>query len=74
MGFAFSVWNDVARPRLIPLLLPILGFVQILLHGGQVGEVDMTNPGPDRVYLVKGTGDERWLKPVGDWSLHFPIG
>ena len=74
MGFAFSVWNAVARPFLVPLLFPILGFLQILMHGGEVGVVDMTDPGPDRVYRVRGKREEMHLEQVSYWSLHFPIG
>ncbi|MBO5411110.1 MAG: hypothetical protein J6A60_07600 [Clostridia bacterium] len=54
---------------LIPLIIPALGQVQVMLHGGKKGKLTMYEPSSDRVYRQKGVGQNAYLVPVSEATI-----
>ncbi len=67
-AFAFMMWNTVASPFLLPLLFPMLGRLEIRMHGGEATP-DFFCPEKERVYKLRGTGSGCYLEPVSEKSL-----
>ena len=68
VSFAFMMWDTVAAPVLIPLLIPALGRLQIRLYGGQAAP-KMFYPSQNRVYKMRGSGKNSSLKRVSKRSI-----
>ena len=69
VSFAFMLWNTVAKPFLMPLLLPAFARLQIKQHGGTALS-EMFFPPRERVYRLRGTGSGCYLEPVSDKSIN----
>ncbi len=75
MYFAFSMWNSVSDQKLVALVLPILGQLQLRIHGGKRNNLDMFCPRADQVLrLIGEKGDEQTLVPVSSGSIDQQIG
>ena len=68
MGIAFSIWNSGSASKLIPLILPVFGRLQILLHPHE-DEIDMYYPTENQVYKQRGSGDKAYLEKVSRQTL-----
>lgn len=75
MYFAFTMWNSVSGRKLIPLVMPAFGQLQLRMHGGTSNNLDMYCPTPDQVLRLKGgLGKEKYLVPVSAGSIDQQIG
>lgn len=75
MYFAFSMWNSVSGKKLIPLVIPAFGQLQLRMHGGEKNNLDMYCPRVDQVLRLKGgLGKEKQLVPVSPGSIDQQIG
>lgn len=73
--FAFSMWNSVSSKKVIPLVIPAFGQLQLRIHGGKENNLTMYCPRPDQVYRLEGKfGKEEVLVPVSAGSIDQPIG
>ena len=73
--FAFSMWNSVSGRKLIPLVLPAFGQLQLRMHDGEKNNLDMYCPKVDQVLRLKGgLGKEKQLIPVSPGSIDQQIG
>ncbi len=73
--FAFSMWNSVSGRKVVPLVIPAFGQLQLRMHGGTSDNLDMYCPTPDQVLRLKGgLGKEKVLVPVSAGSIDQPIG
>lgn len=71
-GFSFGVWNSVSKRKLIPLLLPILGRFEMVLHKHD-SNPEMFYPLSNRVYKQKKNRDKAYLIPVSYDSISHGI-
>ncbi len=74
MYFAFSMWNSVSGKKLVPLVIPALGQMQLRIHGGKADNLKMFCPPPERVYRLRGRGSNAKLVPVSAASIDQTIG
>jgi len=74
MFFAFTAWNKVSSKKLIPLVLPIFGQIQMMLYGAESNSLDMYYPSADRVYRQRGFGSLGHLEQVSSKSIDSDIG
>ena len=66
MGFAFSVWNECCKPKLIPMMFPFIGRLTMLTVLDTSRDLKMYTPKKNQVYRqVKGEG----IKPVSSSML-----
>lgn len=68
MGAAFSIWNSGATPKLIPLILPVFGRLQIMMYPHET-DIDMYYPTENQVYKQKGMGPNATLEKVSAGTL-----
>ncbi len=68
MSFAYMMWNTVASPFLMPLLFPMFGRLQIRIYGSETAPT-MFYPPKERVYRMRGTGQNCRLDPVKPKSI-----
>ncbi len=75
MYFAFSMWNSVSGRKVIPLVIPAFGQLQLRMHGGKENNLDMYCPRPDQVLRLEGKfGKPKVLVPVSAGSIDQEIG
>ncbi len=75
MYFAFSMWNSVSSRKVIPLVIPAFGQLQLRILGGKSDNLDMYCPRPEQVLRLKGgLGKEKVLVPVSASSIDQQIG
>lgn len=75
MYFAFSMWNCVSSKKVIPLVIPAFGQLQLRILGGKSDNLDMYCPTPDQVFRLEGKfGRKKVLVPVSAGSIDQPIG
>ncbi len=75
MYFAFSMWNSVSGRKVIPLVIPAFGQLQLRMHGGKSNNLDMYCPTPDQVFRLEGKfGKPKVLVPVSAGSIDQQIG
>lgn len=75
MYFAFSMWNSVSGRKVIPLVIPAFGQLQLRMHGGKENNLKMYCPRPDQVFRLEGKfGKEEVLVPVSAGSIDQEIG
>lgn len=73
--FAFSMWNSVSGRKVIPMVIPAFGQLQLRMHGGTSNNLDMYCPTPDQVLRLEGKlGNKKELVPVSAGSIDQPIG
>ena len=66
MGFAFSVWNECCKPKLIPMMFPFIGRLTMLTVLDTSRNLKMYKPKKNQVFRqVKGEG----IKPVSSSML-----
>lgn len=70
--FTLSIWNSVAKTKIIPIAVPIIAFLQIKLMGGQSDRPMFYAPA-DEVYKQIGNGDDAYIITVSEKSLENPI-
>ena len=68
MGIAFSIWNSGATPKLIPLIFPVFGRLQIMMYP-HMNEIDMYYPTVNQVYKQRGMGNNARLDKVSAGTL-----
>ncbi len=68
--FAFSIWNSAAGSLFIPLVIPAISQFEIILGGGDKGELEMYYPTRDQIFRQRGSGDKAYLAPVSDRTFN----
>ncbi len=68
--FAFSIWNSAAGSLFIPLVIPAISQFEIILGGGDKGELEMYYPTRDQIFRQRGSGDKAYLDPVSDKTFN----
>ncbi len=68
MTAAFSIWNAGAAIKLIPLVFPILGRIQMLIYP-HLNQLEMYYPTEDQVYKQRGIGNNAKLENVRESTL-----
>lgn len=75
MYFAFSMWNSVSSRKVIPLVIPAFGQLQLRILGGKSDNLDMYCPRPEQVLRLEGKfGKPKVLVPVSAGSIDQQIG
>lgn len=75
MYFAFSMWNSVSGRKVIPMVIPAFGQLQLRMHGGTENNLQMYCPTPDQVLRLDGKlGKKKELVPVSAGSIDQQIG
>lgn len=72
MGIAFTIWNAGATIKLIPLIFPLLGRIQMLLYPN-TDTINMYYPTEDQVFKQRGIGNNATLENVNSHSLSYGI-
>lgn len=67
--FAYRVWDCVGGKWLFPFPLPWITLIQLAIHGGKTGALEMFVPERTDVFRQKGWGDEATLVETEDWAL-----
>lgn len=68
MYFAFQVWNAATGDKLVSLIFPVIGQMQLKSRGATKGP-KMFVPQKTRVYRQKGRGDSAYLILVSEKTL-----
>ena len=68
MYFAFQVWNAATGDKLVSLIFPVIGQMQLKARGATKGP-KMFVPQKTRVYRQKGRGDSAYLILVSEKTL-----
>lgn len=68
MTAAFSIWNAGALIKLIPLVFPALGRIQMLMYPHS-DQLDMYYPTEDQVFKQRGIGNNARLEKVRENTL-----
>ena len=68
MYFAFTIWNSGSRRILLPLLLPVVGKIQMALYRHEFN-VQMKPVRRDQTFKQVGFGKYAYLKEISDASL-----
>lgn len=68
MYFAFTIWNSGSRRILLPLLLPVVGKIQMALYRHEFN-VQMKPVRRDQTFKQVGFGKFAYLKEISDKSL-----
>ena len=68
MGIAFSIWNSGASTKLISIVFPVFGRLQMLMHP-HIDEINMYYPTESQVYKQKGIGQDARLENVSENTL-----
>lgn len=72
-GLALTIWN-IGSAKIIPFIpIPCVAMLGIVLWGGRINSLEMSNPPADQVYKQIGNGKNAYLKPVSEGSLDSKI-
>lgn len=67
--FAFSMWNSVTHEGYFSLLIPAITQFMLMVSGAEKGTLEMFCPPREKVYRLKGYGDDAHLEVASDYSV-----